>query len=226
MQAQSNRRVISIAILIVVLGLVAALGFRYWYQPTYDFVEVNDAQVTGFLTQVAAPAGGQVEDLNVNVGDTVRADQVIGTIQVISSAPAVVSAAPSISRMLAHVTSPVDGRVAARSVSVGDTVAPGQPIVTIADLHNLWINADVDEARIAQVAPDEKVVITLNALSRTLYGQVMDIGSATTEVASPPPPGGFTSSDSTKKVPVRISVNWDGVQALPGMTATVQIYVR
>jgi multidrug resistance efflux pump len=226
MQRQSNRRVISIAVLIVALGVIAALGFRYWYQPTYDFVEVDDAQVTGYLTRVAAPASGQVEDLEVNVGDTVRANQVIATIQVIASTPGNAAAAPSVSRLLAHVTSPVDGRVAARMVSVGDTVAAGQTIVTVADLSNLWIDADVDETRIGQVAPNQRVDVSVGAIGQVLHGQVADIGSATTEVASPPPPGGFASSDSTKKIPVRIAVDWNGTQPLPGMTAAVTIYVR
>jgi multidrug resistance efflux pump len=226
MQARSSRRVIGISILIVVIGLFAALGYRYWYQPTYDFVEVDDAQVTGYLTHIAAPAAGQVKELSVHTGDTVKANDTLASIQVIAAAPSLAVAAPAVPRLLTFVTSPVAGRVAARSASVGDTVAPGQTLVTVTDLGNLWVEADVDEARIAQVALNQAVDVSVSALGGTLHGRVVDIGSATTEVANPASVGGFTSSDSTKKIPVRIAVDWQGAQALPGMTTVVTIYIK
>ncbi len=226
MQTRSSRRVIGISILIIVIGLFAALGFRYWYQPTYDFVEIDDAQVTGDLTQVAAPASGQIQDLTVDVGDTVKVNDAIGTIQVVAVAPSASIAGPSISRLLARVTAPISGRVAARSASVGDTVAAGQPLVTIASLDNVWVVADVDEARINQVALNDSVDVNVGALGQTFRGHIVDIGSATTEVANPASASAFGTSDSTKKVPVRIAVDWNNAQALPGMTVDAVIYIK
>ena len=226
MQQRSSRRVIGIAVLIVVLGLFAGLGFRYWYQPTYDFVEIDDAQVTGDLTQVAAPASGQVKSLTVDVGDSVKANDVIATIQVIAPGPSAAVAGPSISRLLTRVTTPVGGRIAARTASVGDTVVAGQPLVTIAGLTKVWVVADVDEARINEVAPNQSVDVNVTALNQTFHGTVVDIGSATTEVANPASISAFGTSDTTKKVPVRIAVDWKNAQALPGMTVDAIIYIK
>jgi multidrug resistance efflux pump len=225
---QSNRRVIGIAILLVVISAFAVLGFRYWYQPTYDFVEVTDAQVTGDLTRVAAPASGQVTNLYLNAGDTVHAGDTIVTIKVVAAGPSAASAGPFIPRLLTRVTSPLTGRIAARTVSVGDTVAPGQTLMIISDLSNLWIEADVDEARISQLASGQSVDVNVGALGKMLAGKVGEVGSATTEVTNPPV-GGLTSSDSTKKIPVRIQVDWAGAQGaspVPGMTADVVIHIK
>ncbi len=222
---QSNRRVIGIAILLVVISAFAVLGFRYWYQPTYDFVEVTDAQVSGDLTRVAAPASGQVVNLFFNVGETVHVGDTIATIKVVAAAPSATAAGPSISRLLTRVTSPLTGRIAARTVSLGDTVAPGQTLMVISDLSNLWIEADVDEARISQLASGQPVDINVGALGKMLVGKIMEIGSATTEVTNPPV-GGLGSSDSTKKIPVQIQVDWAGAQPVPGMTADVVIHIR
>ncbi len=222
---QSNRRVIGIAILLVVISAFAVLGFRYWYQPTYDFVEVTDAQVTGDLTRVAAPASGQVVNLFFNVGETVHVGDTIAAIKVVAAAPSAAAAGPSISRLLTRVTSPLTGRVAARTVSLGDTVAPGQTLMVISDLSNLWIEADVDEARISQLASGQPVDVNVGALGKTLVGKVMEVGSATTEVTNPPV-GGLSSSDSTKKIPVRIQVDWAGAQPVPGMTADVVVHIK
>jgi multidrug resistance efflux pump len=224
---QSNRRVIGIAILLIVISAFGVLGFRYWYQPTFDYVEVTDAQVTGNLTQVGAPASGQVMDIFFNVGDTIHSGDTIATIKVVSP-PSAAAAGPFIPRLLARVSSPLSGRIAARMVSVGDTVAPGQALVSIADLSNLWVEADVDEARIGQVAKGQTVDVSVEALGKVLAGTVAEIGPATTEVTTPAV-SAFGSSDSTKKIPVRIDVDWagnQGVSPAPGMTADVVIRIN
>ena len=225
---KSTRRLIGIAILLAVILVAGVLAYRFWYQPTYDYVEVTDAQVTGDLTQVASPASGQVMDLFFAEGDTVNAGDTIATIKVVSAAPSTIATVPSIPRLLARVTSPVTGRIAARPVSLGDTVAPGQVLMSIVDLNSLWIEADVDEARIGQVARGQPVDISIEALGRPLKGQVAEIGSATTEITSPGV-ASFGTSDSTKKIPVRIQVDWgavDGVSPVPGMTADVVIHIK
>lgn len=107
-------------------------------------------------------------------------------------------------------------------------MAPGQVLISIADLSSLWIEADVDEARIGQVARGQPVDISIEALGRPLKGQVAEIGSATTEITSPGV-ASFGTSDSTKKIPVRIQVDWgavDGVSPVPGMTADVVIHIK
>lgn len=222
-----RRRVIAIGILLVVIAGLGFLGYRFWYQPTYDFVEVTDAQVTGDLTQVGAPAAGQVLDLFFNVGDTVRTGDTVAAVKVVAPASPAANG-PSVPRLLTRVTSPLTGRIAAKIVSVGDTVAPGQAMMSIADLSNLWIEADVDEARIGQVAPGKPVDVTIDAYGQVMPGTVVQVGSATTDVTTPSI-GGFGSSDTTKKIPVRIHVDWAGAKGfspVPGMTADVRIHVR
>jgi multidrug resistance efflux pump len=226
MPGRSRRRVTTIAIAIVVLSLLAALGYRYWYQPSHDFVEVTDAQVSGNLTNISAPAAGKVDRLFFNLGDPVHSGDVVASVEVVAAGAGAPSAGPAISRVLAQVTTPVDGQVVSQPVNVGDTVAPGQPIVTISDGHNLWVTADVDEGRIGQVAPGQPVDVTLAALDRTLHGTVTRIDSATTEVINPAASGAFSSSDSTKKIPVQIAVDWAGTQPAQGTTADVIIRLQ
>jgi multidrug resistance efflux pump len=221
--------VVVIAVAIVALSLLGALAYRYWYEPTYNYVEVTDAQVSGRLTDVGAPAAGTVEQLYFNLGDMVHKGDTVATIEVVAPgapAPGAGSAAagPTISRVLAQVTSPVDGTVAAQPVSVGNTVNPGQPIVALGDGENLWVTADVDEARVGAVAPGQNVDLTITDLGRTLHGKVAQVAGATTEVINPAGAGAFTSTDTTKKVPVRISVDWAGAQPAQGTTADVKIY--
>jgi multidrug resistance efflux pump len=223
MAPQSRRRVTTTIIAIILISALAALAYRYWYQPTYDYVEVTDATVTGYLTNVAAPAGGRINQLYYNVGDTVHAGDTIATVEVIGAGAAPSAAGPSITRVLAQVTSPVDGRVAAQLVSTGDTVVTGQALATISNLSNLWVIANVDESRIGGVSANEGVDVNMSNLGVTLQGKVAQVGPGTTDFISPATNGVFGTSDTTRKIPVRISVDWAGTQPVPGMTADVRI---
>ncbi len=210
---------------IVVLAVVAFLAYRFWYQPTYDYFSTGDAQVTGSLVRVAAPASGQISDLYADVGTSVKKGDVLATIKVISAAPSAVSTGPSVPRVLARVTSPTDGAVAARNVSVGETIAAGTSLASIVDLSNLWVIVNVDESRVAEVRIGQTADVEIGDVNRTFQGKVTDIGSATTNVASPSI--SLTSSnDTTQKVPVKIVFDYTGARLVPGMSATVTIYTR
>ncbi len=221
---QNHRRVVFAGV-IVALGLVGALGYRFWYQPTYDFFNTSDASVTGSFVRVAAPASGQISDLLADVGTSVNKGDVLATIKVISPAPSAVSAGPSVPRLLARVTSPISGTVAVRNVSVGETIAAGQSLVSIVDLSQLWVVVNVDESRVAEVRRGQTADVEIGDVNRVFRGKVTDIGSATTNVAAPSI-SLTTSSDTTQKVPVKILFDYSGARLVPGMSVTVTLYTR
>jgi multidrug resistance efflux pump len=220
----NRRRIVLIAVLIVALGLLAVLGYNFWYQPTYAYYNTDQASVTGSLVNVAAPASGQISDLYIDVGTAARKGDVLATIKVINPAASVVSAGPAVSRVLAHITSPVSGTVAARNVSVGNTVAAGQSIATLVDLDQLWVIVNVDEARLAEIKAGQAADVRVSDASKTFRGKVTDIGSATNDLLTTVL--SLTSSDSTKRVPVKIVFDYAGYRLTPGMSANVKIYTN
>lgn len=219
-----QRRIILIVVLLVVLAASAFATYRFWYQPAYEFYTTSDAEVTGSLVRIAAPASGQVNDLYIDVGTSVKKDDALAMIKVVSTA-ASASSAPSVPRLLARVASPVTGTIASRSVSVGDTIAAGQTIATIVDLSRLWVTVDVEESRAAEIRAGQLVDIEIGSVGQTFHGKVAEIGSATTDLTSA---GTITlnNSDATKKVPVKVSFDYANVRLVPGLTATVTIYTH
>lgn len=221
---KSLRRVMLIAILIVILGALGFAGYRYWYQPTFDFFNTTDASVTGSFVRVAAPATGQINDLFINVGNSVNKGDVLATIKVVSAAPSG-AAGPSVPRLLARVTSPISGTVTVRNVSVGETIAAGQSLASIVDLSQLWVVVNVDESRVADVHIGQSADVEISDVNQTFRGKVADVGSATTNVASPSI--SLTSSnDTTQKIPVKIIFDYGSARLVPGMSATVTIYTH
>ena len=59
-----------------------------------------------------------------------------------------------------RITAPIDGAVTARHVQLGEIAEPGRAVVTIADLNQLRIEAEVDEFDAARVELGSPVTIT------------------------------------------------------------------
>ncbi len=136
---------------------------------------------------------------------------------------------------LAHtrIASPLDGVVAKKWAVAGDVVQPAQPIYTVYDLANLWVEANFKETQLGGIAIGDPAKITLDAFpGRVFSGKVESIGAATASEFSLIPPdnasGNFTKV--TQRVPVRFSIDADSKPAdprafrlLPGMSADVTV---
>ncbi|MDA8383392.1 MAG: efflux RND transporter periplasmic adaptor subunit [Betaproteobacteria bacterium] len=75
-----------------------------------------------------------------------------------------------------RIRSPISGVVIQRYVEPGEGVTPEIPIVDVADLNKVWVNAEVDETDIGKVALGEPVRITSDAYpGRVFRGRVAQI---------------------------------------------------
>jgi ABC exporter DevB family membrane fusion protein len=75
-----------------------------------------------------------------------------------------------------NIRSPIDGTVIERYLDEGEGVTPEIPILAIADLSKVWINAEVDETDIGRVHLGDKAQITSNAYPGQIFqGRVSEI---------------------------------------------------
>lgn len=129
----------------------------------------------------------------------------------------------------------INGQVAMRWLYQGDIVSPGQPIVAVYDMSQLWVTAYIEETKIAYLRIGDGATITVDAYPGVEFsGSVLDIGAATGQLFSVIPPqnasGNFTKV--TQRIPVNLSVtappdvNDRQVVLRPGMSAEVKIRVR
>ena len=80
----------------------------------------------------------------------------------------------------AKVTSPLTGVVLSKNIEPGEYVAAGTPVVTVADIVNIWLRAYVDETDLGKpaVAQGAEAEITTDAFPGKVYkGQVSFISS-------------------------------------------------
>jgi len=129
---------------------------------------------------------------------------------------------------LAHRTidASFDGIVDATFVDVGEYVTPGTRLVMYHAPENVWIDANVKETEFSRLRVGSRASITVDAFpGRTFEGEVIGMGGAATSqlalLPSPNPSGNFTKV--TQRLPIRVSIDADGVELRPGMM--VEIYV-
>lgn len=75
------------------------------------------------------------------------------------------------------IITPVSGTVIFKALEKGETVSPGITILTIVDLNDLYVRADIDETRIGAIALNGEAVIRVEGLpGRVFQGWVKEIG--------------------------------------------------
>ena len=126
----------------------------------------------------------------------------------------------------ATITSPIDGVVIDRAVEEGQTVAAGFETPTLftiaADLTQMQVVADVDEADIGGIKEGQRVTFTVDAYpGDTFTGQVTQIrlGSSSETSGS-----STTTTESVITYEVVISAQNPNLKLKPRLTANVTIY--
>lgn len=107
-----------------------------------------------------------------------------------------------------EIFTPVSGRVAQRRVQAGQVIDAGQPIFSIVEAGNYWVEANFKETQLPHLRPGQPVTIEADIYgdTQTFAGHVTSIGSGTGAVFSILPPQNATGNwiKIVQRVPVRI----------------------
>jgi membrane fusion protein, multidrug efflux system len=105
-----------------------------------------------------------------------------------------------------RIVAPVDGLVAKRSVQVGQYVVPGQQLLAVIPLDDIWVTANFKETQLKNVLPGERVQIFVDAYDRDYSGHVESIAGGTGAIFSLLPPENATGNyvKVVQRVPVRL----------------------
>ena len=128
------------------------------------------------------------------------------------------------------IVAPVTGYVAQRSVQLGSSITPGQQLMTIIPLHNLWIDANFKENQLRHIRIGQPVKISTDLYggSAEYHGKVIGLGAGTGSVFSLLPAQNATGNwiKVVQRVPVRIALNNDELDKHPlrvGLSADVTV---
>ena len=125
---------------------------------------------------------------------------------------------------------PVAGEVT-KKVVVGLNVDPGEQLLTVVPLDQVWITANFKETQLKHMRVGQKASIELDSNGRTYHGHVDSIAGGTGPIFSLLPPENATGNyvKIVQRVPVKIVLepgeNRDH-QLRPGMNVEAKVYLR
>ena len=153
-----------------------------------------------------------------------------------ASAAAIVKAQASVKALELQVgyctlSAPVAGMVTRRTVEPGQIVQPGQTLMMLVPLHDMWVTANFKETQLKDVHPGQEAEIEVDMNGRTLKGKVDSIAGSTGSKLSLFPPenaaGNFVKV--VQRVPVKILLDAKEAEAAglrPGLNVTAIIRTR
>jgi membrane fusion protein (multidrug efflux system) len=128
------------------------------------------------------------------------------------------------------IVAPVTGEVN-KTVVVGLNVQPGQQLLTVVPLDEVWVTANFKETQLKYMRVGQKAKIHVDSTGRTLKGHVDSIAGATGPLFSLLPPENATGNyvKIVQRIPVKIvlepSENRDR-QLRPGMNVVPDVYLQ
>jgi membrane fusion protein (multidrug efflux system) len=104
------------------------------------------------------------------------------------------------------IVAPVAGIITRKSVEINQNVSPGQNLLTLVSLEDLWITANFKETQLRHMQAGQTVEIAVDATGKKYHGRVTQVGGATGSVLSLFPPENATGNyvKVVQRVPVRI----------------------
>jgi len=129
------------------------------------------------------------------------------------------------------VKAPVSGVISKKTVEMGQIIQPGQPLMAVVPLDDIWVTANFKENELRDIRPGQPVTIKVDAYGRQYRGKVDSIAAATGARFSLLPPENATGNyvKVVQRVPVKIvlDANRDAANVLrPGMSVNATVYLR
>jgi membrane fusion protein (multidrug efflux system) len=128
------------------------------------------------------------------------------------------------------IVAPVDGVVTQKSVEPGQIVQPGQALMAIIPLHDVWVTANFKETQLKDVRPGQRAEVHVDMYGTTIEGRVDSIAGATGAKMSLLPPENATGNfvKVVQRIPVKIVFDRlpQGVVLRPGMNVDATILTK
>jgi membrane fusion protein, multidrug efflux system len=154
----------------------------------------RDAQITsaGTAPQQASDARARLE---VAAGDVALAKADVRTAELNLS--------------YTKIYAPVSGVVGHKTVEVGHRIQPGQTLLTVVPIDDIWITANFKETQLREMRPGQHVKIHVDTFARNYNGTVEDMAGAAGPLFSLFPPENASGNyvKIVQRFPVRIHID-------------------
>jgi membrane fusion protein, multidrug efflux system len=129
------------------------------------------------------------------------------------------------------VVAPVTGAVTNRTVDVGANVSPGQQMMLVVNLDDIWVTANFKETQLKGMKVGQPVTIHVDENGKDYKGHVQSIAGATGAITSLLPPENATGNyvKVVQRIPVKITFDPGETKEhvlRPGMSVEPKVWLR
>jgi len=129
------------------------------------------------------------------------------------------------------VVAPVDGVVTNRTVEAGQNVQPGQELMRIINLDDIWVTANFKETQLRKMHAGQAVTISVDTTGKDYKGHVQSISGASGAITSLLPPENATGNfvKVVQRIPVKITFDTGETKEhvlRPGMSVEPKVWIR
>src|SRR5438093_1027279 len=215
-----RKRTVFIIMGVALLGLVA-VGVRRWIY-SLSHVSTDNAQVDGHIVPILPKVGGYVIDVRTDENRPAKAGDTLVVLDDRDYKARLAQAEADLAVAL----------VSKKTVEVGQLVQPGQPLMSLVPLGDVWVTANLKETQTADVSQGDPADFTVDAYpGRHFSGHVESLSPATGAKFSLLPPDNATGNFTkvVQRIPVRIRLDGKNDPAhplRPGMSVVVTIQTK
>jgi membrane fusion protein (multidrug efflux system) len=129
------------------------------------------------------------------------------------------------------IVAPVAGIVGKKTVELGQNISPGQQLMALVPLDDIWVIANFKETQLNRMQPGQRVRVAVDAYRREYTGKIVAVGGASGSRFSVLPPENATGNyvKVVQRIPVRINLDagQNGDHRLrPGMSVDPKVYLE
>jgi membrane fusion protein (multidrug efflux system) len=107
------------------------------------------------------------------------------------------------------IVAPVTGIVGKKTVELGENISPGEQLMAVVPLDDIWVTANFKETQLGHMKPGQHVRVSVDADGRTYTGTIVAVGGASGSRFSVLPPENATGNyvKVVQRIPVRINLD-------------------
>ena len=129
------------------------------------------------------------------------------------------------------IVSPVNGIVGKKTVELGQNISPGQQLMAVVPLDDIWVTANFKETQLNRMNPGQRVRFSVDASGKEYTGKIQAVGGASGARFSLLPPENATGNyvKVVQRIPVRINLDPgqnEDHRLRPGMSVDPKVYLE
>jgi membrane fusion protein, multidrug efflux system len=129
------------------------------------------------------------------------------------------------------IVAPVNGVVTSRTAEVGQNVQPGQELMRVVNLDDIWVTANFKETELRNMRVGQPATIHVDSNGKDYKGHVQSIAGASGSITSLLPPENATGNfvKVVQRIPVKITFDSGETKEhvlRPGMSVEPKVWIR